>query len=52
MLIGRICKNGAKKKAWSLQNCGKRTALNDTSSESHKLDNLLTQQKVLKSINN
>lgn len=39
---------------WSnLQKCGKkrRPALNDTCSQSNKLENFLTQQKILRSIN-
>ena len=40
-----------KKKAWSFQNGGKQPALNDTCSQSNKLENFLTQQKILRSIN-
>ena len=41
-----------KKKACSFKNSGKQPAFNDVSSESNKLELLLTQQKILKSINN
>ena len=42
-----------KKKAWSFKTSGKQpAALNDTSSETNKLENLLAKQKILKGINN
>ena len=38
-----------KKKVWSFQNDRKQPALSNTSSESNKLEHILTQQKILKS---
>ena len=48
----QLAKIARKKKAWSFQNDGKHPALNDTSSESYKLEHYCvnTQQKILKSI--